>query len=99
MTAAEYRAVTARDAYSLLESQVLDQVRQYLRTLGWYVIRIQQGIACHKGISDLIVVKDGRTVFLECKTKTGRLSQHQKTFQNEILSRGRRYVSQESRRC
>ena len=70
---------------------ILSQVRQYLRTLGWYVIRIQQGMGAHRGISDLIVVRGGRVIFLECKTAKGRQSEHQKNFQAEVELRGGEY--------
>ena len=36
------------------EAVILNQVRDYLQLNGWYVIRIQQGMGCHKGLSDLI---------------------------------------------
>ena len=75
-----------------LESVVLQQVRDYLRLRGWYVIRIQQSLGSHRGLSDLICVKEGRTVFLECKTATGRLSPDQQGFQEAIRASGGEYV-------
>jgi len=92
MTTAEARALMAKSEGHQPESVIVKQIRQYLRTLGWYVIRIQQGIGCHRGISDLIVVKDGRVVFLECKTAKGKMSEHQEKFRSEILGRGGEYV-------
>lgn len=87
----EVRRLLAKSEGHQPEKVVLDQVRQYLRTLGWYVMRIQQGIGCHRGISDLIVVKDGRVVFLECKTAKGKQSEHQRKFQAEVEARGGEY--------
>jgi len=74
------------------ESVVLRQVRDYLRLRGWYVIRIQQSLGAHRGLSDLICVKEGRTVFLECKTASGKLSPDQQSFQEAIGAGGGEYV-------
>lgn len=91
VSAAEGRRLLAKSEGHQPESEVLSQVRQYLRTLGWYVIRIQQGMGAHRGVSDLICVRDGRVVFLECKTAKGKQSEHQQTFQREIELRGGEY--------
>ena len=74
------------------ESDILNQVRDWLQIHGWYVIRIHQGPMCHKGISDLIAVKDGRTACVEIKTIKGKLSEHQILFQCEILHRKGIYI-------
>jgi Holliday junction resolvase len=92
LTAAEGRALMAKADGMQPESVIVQQVRDYLRVTGWYVIRIQQGIGCHRGLSDLIAVKDGQTVFIECKTAKGKLSEHQEKFRAEIAVRGGRYV-------
>jgi len=55
------------------EGDILKQVRDYLRWRGWLVYRIQQGLGCHRGMSDLICVKDGRVLFLEIKASQVRL--------------------------
>ena len=74
------------------ESMILNQVRGVLQAYGWYVIRIVQGLGCHRGISDLIAVdKTGNVHFIEIKTKTGRLSEHQEAFKYQIESRGGSY--------
>lgn len=84
------------------EADILRQVRDYLRLKGWYIIRIQQSLGAHKGISDLIAVKAGKecpacgrrgdVLFIEVKAKTGQLSTFQRVFQQEIESQGGRYV-------
>ncbi len=73
------------------ESDVLGQVRDWLRIHGFFVCRIQQGLGAHKGISDLIAVKDGVTAFIEIKHKSN-LSEHQETFKAEIESHGGVYI-------
>lgn len=90
-TAAEGRELLAKTAGRQPESLVLEQVREYLRLTGWYVIRVQQGLGAHRGLSDLICVKDGRTVFVECKTATGKLSEHQQAFREAIKAGGGEY--------
>jgi hypothetical protein len=74
------------------EGAVLSQVRDYLRLKGWYVIRNQQGLGSHKGLSDLMAVsKQGRVVFIEIKApehiskaghkiRAGNLSEDQEKF-------------------
>ena len=75
----------------LKEADILSHVRSYLRWAGWYVIRIQQGLGCHKGVSDLIAVKDGSVYFIEIKTEKGKMSAHQENFKVNIEERGCHY--------
>lgn len=70
------------------EGEILRQVRDYLRWRGWRVYRIQQGLGCHRGMSDLICVKEGRVLFLEIKAPLGKLSDHQRKFKREIEEAG-----------
>ncbi len=74
------------------ETVILRQIRNVLQWHGWYVIRIQQGLGCHKGISDLIAIKRGRVVFVEIKKPSGKLSDHQERFKAAISDRGGEYV-------
>ena len=45
-----------------------------------------------KGISDLTVIGNGKIVFLELKTKTGKQSDAQKIFENKVEANGFRYI-------
>ena len=74
------------------ESDILKQVRQYLRLKGWLVYRMQQGLGAHRGFPDLVCVKAGACIFIEVKTRTGRLSTFQEVFRQEVESQGLRYV-------
>lgn len=74
------------------ENEIQSSIRQVLDWRGWYVMRIQQGLGCQKGISDLIAVKDGRTVFLEIKKPTGKQSKDQLEFEAEVKAHGGEYV-------
>jgi len=43
------------------------------------------------GVSDLIVLKDGKVLFIEIKTSTGRQSDKQKEFQERVEAQGFNY--------
>lgn len=74
------------------EIDIQNTIRYFLRMKGWFVIRHQQGIGSHKGMSDLTAIKDGRTVYIEVKTPAGRLSADQERFQYDIESHGGTYI-------
>jgi Holliday junction resolvase len=76
----------------MLERDILNQCRDYLQAKGWYVIRIQQSLGCHKGLSDLICVKDSLVMFLEVKTPKGNQSDYQKEFERRITESGGQYL-------
>jgi hypothetical protein len=73
------------------EADVLRQVKAILQIHRWLVIRIQQGMGCHKGVSDLVAIKDGRTVWIECKAPAGKLSPYQQRFCQDITAAGGQY--------
>lgn len=74
------------------ESLILGIVRDYLRAHGWFVVRMQQGLGCHRGIADLCAMRDCRTVWIEVKTETGRLSPYQEGFREAVLAAEGNYV-------
>jgi Holliday junction resolvase-like predicted endonuclease len=78
-----------------LEGAILDKVKQELKAQGWYVIRISQfnkrGYSVHKGISDIIAVGNGRTLFIEVKTAEGKQNDDQLAFEYEVRERGGEY--------
>jgi len=78
----------------LSEADVLTQVRDYLRAKGFYVMRIHQSLGSQKGISDLIAIKDGWVIFIECKSQhaKSRQSGEQLIFQQQIEKHGGIYV-------
>ena len=73
------------------ESLILRAVRGHLERGGWYVVRIQQGLGCVKGIADLVAMKDGRTCWIEIKTPSGRQSDYQVAFERAIVAHGGQY--------
>lgn len=74
------------------ETVIQNQIRDLLRMDGWFVIRHQQGMGCHKGLSDLSAIKDGVTIYIEVKTKTGKQSDWQRQFQKDIENHGGTYI-------
>ena len=70
------------------EGAILAALRNYLRLRGWFVIRHQQSMGSHKGLSDLTAIKDGITVYLETKRPGGTLSPVQEQFKAAIEGHG-----------
>lgn len=91
LTPAEAARAVAHGKHQQPETLILRQCSDYLRAAGWYVMRIQQGLGAHKGVSDLICIRKGRVVFAEVKTKTGRLSDWQQAFAQVIATEGGEY--------
>ncbi len=56
------------------------------------MIRNQQNMGSHKGLSDLTVLKNGVVWFLEIKTADGKLSKYQILFMNNIIESGGNYM-------
>ena len=74
------------------ESEIQTAIRQLLQARGWFVIRLQQGLGCHRGLSDLVAIKQGRVVWIEVKTPRGRLSEYQLAFARSVDGHGGEYV-------
>jgi hypothetical protein len=74
------------------ETPIRKAVKQYLSLKGWFVFTVLQGLGAHPGISDLIGVKDGHVVFIEIKTETGRQSEKQVSFEENVKSHGGNYI-------
>ena len=75
------------------ESQIQADIQEYLRYNGWFVFKIhQQGKFCYKGITDLIAVKDGKTLFCEVKNDKGKLRPEQIKFMDDILEHGGTHI-------
>lgn len=43
------------------------------------------------GVSDLIIIEQGRILFIECKDETGKQRESQVTFQNKVEANGYEY--------
>lgn len=75
----------------LKESDILRTVRDFLRWHGWFVVRLQQGLGCHRGLADLVAMRGGRTIWVEVKTPAGRLSEDQEKFWASVQMAGGEY--------
>lgn len=78
----------------MLESDVKKNIREYMRKAGWFIFNVhQQGIYCHRGISDYIAVKNGRVLFIEVKKPHQyKQSAYQKQFEKDIKDKGGIYI-------
>jgi Holliday junction resolvase len=74
------------------ETPIRKAVKQYLQTKGWFVFTVLQGLGAYPGISDLVAIKNAVTAFIEIKTPTGKQSDRQKLFQEDVESHGGNYV-------
>lgn len=72
---------------SILQSKTI----KHYEALDYYVIKI---IQCNKnGMPDLMLLKDGNTFFIECKSDKGRLSELQKYRHEELEAQGFKVVT------
>lgn len=76
----------------ITEGMIQNSIRDFLRQFGWFVLRHQQGLGCHKGLSDLTAIKNGKTVYIEVKTPSGSQSAWQVQFQRDIEAHGGEYI-------
>ena len=78
---------------SVTEGEILNAIRDVLRAHGWFVIRHQQGLGSMKGIPDLSAESPtGDHWWIEVKKPSGKLSDDQGTFRDEVLSRHGRWM-------
>jgi Holliday junction resolvase len=74
----------------MLESKIQAKIINQLKKNGWLVLKI---IKCNiNGMSDLIVFKNGKTVFIEVKNESGKQSEIQKYVQKQVELQGFQYL-------
>lgn len=73
----------------MLESQLQAKCIKYAQEQGWIVLKIISSNM--NGISDLILFKDGVTIFIEMKTEKGRVAPLQLYRQKQLLEQGFKY--------
>lgn len=74
------------------ETYIRRSISDALRRAGWDVTYHLQGVGCRKGFPDLTAMKDGRTVYIEVKTPTGKQSDYQKEFERICNAHGCTYI-------
>jgi|SaaInlLV_10m_DNA_2_1039722.scaffolds.fasta_scaffold04001_8 hypothetical protein len=85
------------------EKQIENAILDYLNLIGFFAFKVKDqaqfingsyrkpGRHCVRGVSDIIAVKNGKVLFIEVKTDTGRQSEHQKEFERCIQNTGGGY--------
>lgn len=75
------------------ESEIQKQCIEYLNWNRWYVIHNYKNKRPRvKGISDITIIKDGRTIWCEFKSETGKQRPEQIDFMNNIRAFGGEYI-------
>ncbi len=74
------------------ETAIRTAIRDYLTLHGWKVTRIVQSALSEKGIPDLVATREGKTVWVEVKQPTGRLSAHQVAWLQDLENHGGHYI-------
>jgi len=74
------------------ENIVKRQIKDYLWLRGWFNFPLLQSLGCYPGAPDRIAIKDGRVLFLEIKSPTGKQSPYQKRFEKYITQCGGEYL-------
>lgn len=80
-----------RQKIKISEGDIKILCKDYLQIMGWFIFPILQSMGCYLGISDFIAIKDGRVLFIETKSPTGKQRKGQKDFQEDIESHGGEY--------
>jgi len=70
------------------ETHIKGAVKDYLAAHNIFNYHVLQGMGAYKGVPDRIAHFKGRVVYLEIKTPTGKLSEHQLAFQQQCLEDG-----------
>lgn len=75
------------------ETIIRQSLVKELRRAGWFVIyNMQMGFGCHKGLADLTAMRDGKVIFIEVKTETGKQRPEQVQFEKDCTAHGVRYI-------
>ena len=74
------------------ETIIKKEIKDWLKLNRWFVFHLLAGLGGYAGISDLIAIKDGTVLFIEVKTKNGKMSPGQIKFQVDCCVNGGRYI-------
>jgi hypothetical protein len=70
----------------MTESQIQKKISDYYSANGWVVVKLMK--TNWNGCPDLMLLKDGRTFFIEVKTQTGVMSKLQAYRHKELRKQG-----------
>jgi Holliday junction resolvase len=79
--------------YKPSEADIKKQVKDWLKYNGWFVFHVLQGFGSFRGIPDLIAVKEGLVLFIECKREGNTLTTDQRKFKDEVEKHGGIYIT------
>lgn len=82
------RPGTAQGKAKVTETDIMRDIRDFLRLHGWKVVRNHQSLGSEKGVPDLTAIRGGQTVWIEVKTPKGRLSKHQEAWLQDLEDHG-----------
>jgi hypothetical protein len=73
----------------MLESKIQASCLKYAKSKGWIALKI---IKCNiNGMSDSILFKDGKTIFVEFKAEKGVQSHLQQYVEKQLIDQGFKY--------
>ena len=78
--------------YNLKESDIKKAIKDYLTLTGWFHFHNMAGLASFPGIPDRTAIKNGVTLWIECKSPTGSQTSVQKEFERNIKEQKEHYV-------
>jgi hypothetical protein len=80
--------------HKITENDVKRQVKDWLSYKGYFHFHILQGLGAYKGIPDIIAIKNGQVLFIECKkpARGSKQSPAQKEFQANIEAHDGNYL-------
>jgi hypothetical protein len=70
------------------EAQITKAIRGILKHLGIWHYKVHQGLGSTPGIPDICGIWQGKALFIEVKTRKGKLSEQQEAKINEINRAG-----------
>ena len=77
----------------ITESDVRKVCKDYLQFKGWFVFHLLQGLGCYPGLTDMVAIKEGRVLFIECKRPVGGIHRKpQKEFKADVERAGGEYI-------
>ena len=82
----------AKNKIKITENDVKRVVKDYLSIKGWFNFPLTAGMGSYPGLPDRIAVKNGRTLYIECKRPGGKQSANQLAFQGDIWAKGGHYI-------
>ena len=92
MSVDEFKKIQGKQAQPKEKESVIQfHIKRFLQYKGWFVFKNHQSLGSHRGVADLYAIKNGISLWIEVKTATGKLSEDQKKFRDDIIHAGGNY--------